>query len=215
LFGFSSRLYNIDVNVTEAAGYINNQNAEQTFSQFTSCMQQSLAIASGSVKKRFWFSLALAAFSLALMRLLSNGLSSGIIIEFELAKTAERATQLMNSWSSDDRTHFLRSIYTDFLFIAGYGGFLFYGCRYMGHLSGHPIFQKAGYIFSYLAIAAAACDVIENFGMLYSIRNEVVAWIVHFTYDMAVIKFSLIFILLLFMLICLFFRMIDKLAAKN
>ena len=153
------------------------------------------------------------AAALLLMRFLTDVLPASLIIEFEMAKTAEKAQELMNTWGSEGTTRFVKGIYADFIFIVCYSAALFFGCRYMGHLSGHSIFKNAGYIFSFLALIAGACDVLENTGMLYTIKKQVVSWVVHFTYDMAVVKFSLIFIALLFMVICLFFRGIDLLVS--
>ncbi len=168
-----------------------------------------------SLKRRFWTAVALTALSLLLMRFLTNGLAGSVIVEFEMAKTAEKAKALMESWGDEGTTRFIRGIYADFIFIACYSATLFFGCRYAGHLSGHSIFKNAGYIFSYLALIAGICDILENAGMLFTIKRKVVAWVVHFAYDMAFVKFSLIFITLLFMVICLFFWGIDKLGKKS
>ena len=44
-------------------------------------------------------------------------------------------------------------------------------------------------------------DAIENSGMIYTIRVNVYEAVVHFTYDMAVVKFSLLLIVVLFILV--------------
>ena len=168
-----------------------------------------------SLKRKFWMAVALTALSLLLMRFLTNGLAGSVIVEFEMAKTTEKAKALMESWGSDGLSRFIRGIYVDFIFIGCYVAALFFGCRYMGHLSGHSIFKNSGYIFSYLALIAGICDILENICMLFTINKQVVAWVVHFAYDMAFVKFSLIFIVLLFMIICLFFWGIDKLGKKR
>ena len=67
----------------------------------------------------------------------------------------------------------------------------------------------------FLALLAAICDVLENLAMLYTIKQEAISWMVHFTYDMALVKFSLLFIVLLFMVISLLFWAINKLAPER
>ena len=168
-----------------------------------------------SLKKIFWIAIVLTILALLFMRFVTNGLSGKSIIEFEMAKTVEKAEQIIKSWSSESTIYFIKGIYADFIFIITYTIALFFGCRYMGYLSGHAIFRKAGYVFSFFAVGAGFCDVLENIGMLYTIKKQVTGWVVHLTYDMAFIKFSLIFISLLFMLICLFYRGIDMVATNK
>lgn len=168
-----------------------------------------------AVRKRFWIAVTGTVLTLLFMRFFTGGLTARSIIEFEMAKTPERAQALMNSWNSEGATRFVTGIYFDFVFIACYTAALFFGCRFMGYLSGHDVFRKAGTVFSFLAILAGICDTLENSGMIYTIKQQAVPWVVHFTYDMAFVKFSLIFIALLFMLICLFFWGIDKITTAN
>jgi len=150
-----------------------------------------------------------------LMRYWLNGLSGSAIIEFEMAKTVDKSGVIIDSWTLPDKNNFLNSIYMDFIFIICYAGAFFYGSRFMGHLSGHAILKKAGYFFSFLALIAAVCDVLENTTMLYTIKRKAIPWVVHFTYDMALVKFSLLFIVLLFMIISLLFWAIEKLIPEN
>ncbi|MBC7849135.1 MAG: hypothetical protein H7Y31_05340 [Chitinophagaceae bacterium] len=161
------------------------------------------ASSQGSYSKgrAFWLFFTIAVLAFLLMSFWGDGLSSSSIIDFEIAKTPERAKELMATWTSHYREQLLKAIYIDFVFIIGYAGTLFYTSRIMGHASAHPILKKAGDIFSFGAIAAGICDILENFGMLFTIRQKVIGWIVHFTYDMALVKFSLLFIVLMFVVI--------------
>ncbi len=168
-----------------------------------------------SLKIKFWVFMVLTILALLLMRYWSNGLSGSAIVDFEMAKAVDKAGVIMDSWSLPDKNNFLNSIYADFIFLLCYAGAFFYGARFMGHLSGHAILKKAGYFFSFLVLLAAVCDVLENAAMLYTIKQKAIPWVVHFTYDMAVVKFSLIFIVLLFMVISLLFWAIDRLIPEN
>ena len=167
------------------------------------------------LKLKFWVFIILSILVLLVMRFWSNGLSGTAIVDFEMAKTVDKAETIMGSWELTGKNNFLNSIYADFIFIICYAGAFFYGSRFMGHLSGHAILKKAGYFFSFLALLAAVCDVLENATMLYTIKQKAIPWVVHFTNDMALVKFSLLFIVLLFMVICLLFWVIDKLTPEN
>jgi hypothetical protein len=167
------------------------------------------------LKIKFWVFTILSILALLLIRYLSNGLSGTTVVDFEMAKSVEKAESIMGSWGSEGKDNFLNSIYADFIFLICYAGAFFYGSRFMGHLSGHAILKKAGYFFSFLALLAAICDVLENVAMLYTIKQEAIPWVVHFTYDMALVKFSLLFIVLLFMVIGLLFWVIDKLTPER
>lgn len=176
---------------------------------------QGQAIAKATYPKTGFVFLAITIASYILMRLLSKGLSSSVIIDFELAKTVDRATALMDNLGEEGQEKLLASIHVDFLFIIGYSATLFYTTLWAGHLSGSEIFRKAAYFFSWLALIAGICDVLENGGMIFTLLQRPLPWLVHFTYDMAVVKFSLIFIVLLFIMIGLFFWLIDKLTPRR
>ena len=167
------------------------------------------------LKIKFWVFIGLTILALVVMRYWSNGLSGTAIVDFEMAKTVEKAESIMGSWGLTGKNNFLNSIYADFIFLLCYAGAFFYGSRFMGHISGHAILKKAGYFFSLLALIAAVCDVLENVAMLYTIKQEAIPWVVHFTYDMALVKFSLLFIVLLFMVIGLLFWVIDKMVPER
>lgn len=156
-------------------------------------------------RKSFWIFLVIAVAAMLFMRWFSENLSGSDIVAFEMAKTVDKATSIMAGWDEALRNRYLHSIYADFLFIIGYAGTLFYGCRLLGRLSGNFILRKAGLIFSWLGVGAGLCDVLENGGMLYSIKKELLPWMVHFTYDMAVIKFSFVFIAVLYMIVSALF----------
>lgn len=168
-----------------------------------------------AVRKLFWIAFGLTVLIYLLMRWVSGGLSGAAIVAFEIAKTPPKAAAIIASWDLVAKGHFLNSIYADFLFILGYGSLFFFGCRYLGLLSNHYILRKAGFIFCWMAPVAGISDVLENTGMLYTIKRSLVPWVVHFTYDMAIIKFSLLFIMALFMVICLLFWGLGRLEARS
>ena len=154
--------------------------------------------ATRSLRNRSLLFLVFTLLAYFFMRGVSHGLSGKDIVAFEMAKTLEQAGSLLASWGDSVKADLLRSIYADHAFLVAYAGWLFYFCRYAGRLSGNYILRNAARFFSWLAPLAALFDVAENAGMIYSLRVGLQPWVVHLTYDMAVLKFSLVFILLLF-----------------
>lgn len=141
-----------------------------------------------------------------LMRLLTEPLTPGEILSFEMAKETAVASHLMAEWSADPEGKMdkaVLSVLLDFVFIIFYTLFFYLGARFMGGLSGNPVMEKAGRFFSWLVVAASFCDVIENICMLRTLsgEGEPISWVVHLTYDMAIIKFSLLMIAAFFMVI--------------
>lgn len=139
-----------------------------------------------------------------IMRFLTEPLTTGDVVGFELAKTVDAASRIMTEWSIDPAGRMGKAnlaIQLDFIFIILYTLFFFLGVRFMGGLAGHPVLHKAGRGFSWMVILAGLCDVAENISMLRTLSHEPLAWIVHLTYDMAVMKFSLLMIAAFFMII--------------
>jgi hypothetical protein len=153
------------------------------------------------LRKRFWLFLAITFLIYFLMRWLSGGLSGEQIVAFEVAKSAIVANDIMRGWDESLRQDYLWSIYVDYFLLVAYSGFLFYACRYTALLSRNQVVEGAAGFFSWLAPLAGLMDAIENSGMIYTIRINVNDAVVHFTYDMAVVKFSLLLIVVLFILV--------------
>jgi len=157
-----------------------------------------------STRRLFLISGAAMLGFMFLMRLLIAPLSPGEIINFEMAKETGIASHLMAEWSSDPGIKMDKaflSIELDFVFIILYALFFYLGARFMGGLSGNPVMEKAGRFFSWMALFASLCDIIENICMLATLSGEPVSWVVHLTYDMAIIKFSLLMVAAFFMVI--------------
>ncbi len=144
-----------------------------------------------------------------LMRKITNGISGREIVDFEMAKTPERVAELVKLWSPEYQQYFINGIYIDFLFLICYTLFLYSAARFFGALSKHYVLRKAGNFFAYLSILAGICDIVENIGMLITIRKQAYTTMVHLTYDMALMKFSIILIVLLFSVIGFLFFLLS------
>lgn len=149
-----------------------------------------------SLRRLFFISgISMLAFML-LMKKVVIPLTTGDIVQFELAKDATRAIDIITEWSLSPDNKIgkaFRAIQLDFIFIILYTAFFFLGTRFMGNLAENPVWKKAGR-FSWLVILAGLCDITENFTMLHTLSGQYDQWTVRLTYNMAVIKFSLLMI---------------------
>ena len=126
-------------------------------------------------------------------------LQPGDIVEFEMAKTSERATSILQQWQNDGKFDAaIQSIYLDFFFIVLYTLTIYLGCRYLASLSSNEIFARAGKIFSYLIFAAAIFDVVENMAMLRSLNDGITVNQVSLAHKMAISKFSIVLMTLFY-----------------
>lgn len=165
-----------------------------------------------AMKKKFWWWTIITIAVYFIMRWKSGGLDGSVIVALEMAKIPERVAQVMQGVNPEA---FKWSTYIDFLFLTCYSFMLFYGSRWLGYLSGQYILRKAGNFFSILAFLAGLADVLENAGLLHTLNKGAEAWVVHSTYDMAVTKFSLLFIVVLFCTVSVFFWGIEQMQGEN
>ena len=107
------------------------------------------------------------------------------------------------------------SIYLDFPFIVIYTGLIISASRFFGHLSGNDLVERASRFFLFIALAAGLADVIENLLLLRTIQRELSEFVIRMTYNMAVAKFSMIIISVMFIGIELVFVMANYLSRKS
>lgn len=123
------------------------------------------------------------------------------IVAFELAGTAEAATNIINNWNEAQVDRVKTSIYLDFGFILAYCSAFMFACLGAATYSGIPFFIKTGKQFIVLIWLAGLCDVIENIAMLTTL-NEISQTSVSIAFYTAVPKFSILLLTLVFTLIC-------------
>jgi hypothetical protein len=163
---------------------------------------------SRSLQRWFWIFLFLNTAYILWSRNYLQPLDTGEIVQFETAKHLPVAEALIRDWTSGDNIKLEKavdSIYIDYFFIALYVIGLSVACLYLSQLTGHEILRKAGRFAPVLIVAAGICDIVENLAMWYSMNGHLSEWNVTVTYDMAVTKFSIIILCMLFLLVCLMF----------
>lgn len=171
---------------------------------------------SRSLQRWFWIFLFLNTAYILWSRSYLQPLDTGEIVEFEIAKHLPVAESLVQEWASGDNIKLqkaVESIYIDYLFIALYVIGLSVACLYLSKLTGHEILRKAGRFAPVLILAAGICDIVENIAMWYSMKGHLSQWNVTVTYDMAVTKFSIIILCMLFLLVCLMFYLLRLISA--
>ena len=140
------------------------------------------------------------------------------IVRFETAKKLAVAESIITEWKSADDGRMekaIQSIYVDYIFIVLYTTGLTIACIYLSQLTGHEVLKKAGRFIPFLVVGAGVCDIIENMAMLNSFTGHLNGWNVLVAYDMAVTKFSIVILTLIFVLVCLIFSMLTQMNAKN
>ena len=169
-----------------------------------------------ALRLKFWWCTVSAVVFILVMKWVTAPMSGQMIVQFELARTVEKAAAILADWSVRGWVGlFKTSVYLDFIFILLYVTSFFYGCRFIARLSGHYILKKAGDGFAWLAALAGVCDIIENIIMLQTVNTKASSsWTVTFTYHISVAKFSMLMIMALFMIVCVIIWALEKLIRR-
>ena len=169
--------------------------------------------ASGSkLKKWFWFVLLLNALFIVGSKYYLAPLGTGEVVQFETAKHLGKAQSIIDDWKANGKfENAVESVWIDFFFIPLYVLLLMLGAMYLSDVTHHPLLMRSGRFFRWLLPAAGICDVFENVFMLRSLESQPSKITVLLTYDMAVAKFSILIVTLIFLILCLFFWAMRKL----
>jgi len=92
---------------------------------------------------------------------LKNEVTNGII-DFELAKTPERARQIMDSWGHTGRLYAAFSLGIDYLFLVFYTLF-FVLSTYKISRRNHRFFQNIAFFLTLVFVSAGVFDAVENY----------------------------------------------------
>jgi len=162
-------------------------------------------------KIKWRWSLLLVLLSGAIMQFQGRSLKTALnpigIVDLELADTVSELNGLLANWD----TNVVRlNIWIDFLFIIAYTFFFIQSIRLI--LAKHRInwLQQLGKKLIALAYLAAILDVIENLLMLASIMGHYTAGSLFATASIATLKFSIIAIILIYLIGSLFYKKITQ-----
>jgi hypothetical protein len=168
------------------------------------------------LRQLFWFFFLLTIAYMIWVRSFLAPLSSGEIVQFEIAKTAEKARVIIDNWKLTGKYELgVRSTYFAYVFMVLYTVAIALGCRFISACTGNEILLKGGKGFAWLIVVATACDVIENIALSHTLHGPISQWNVTLAYELAQVKFSIVIVCLLFMLTCALYWAIGKLAGEE
>jgi hypothetical protein len=135
------------------------------------------------------------------------------IVQFEMAHTISAAQSIITAWGESGVREARISIYLDFVFLILYSWAIGLGCRMAGNFSDIRLFKSSSIFFMRAAWFAGACDLIENFSMLFTLShlNE---FSVSMSFYFAVIKFLIAAIALIFILLASSVGLFNKVYKK-
>ncbi len=168
------------------------------------------------LRQLFWFFFLLTIGYMIWIRSYLSPLSSGEIVQFEIAKTADKAQSIIKDWKNTGKyEQGVKSIYFAYLFIIFYTLAIGFGCRFISACTGNDILIKGGQGFAWLIGIATICDIIENIAMSKTLGGNISQLNVTIAYNLARIKFSIVIVCVLFMVACSLYWLISKLAGEE
>jgi hypothetical protein len=168
------------------------------------------------LRQLFWLFFLLTIAYMIWVRSYLSPLSSDELVQFEIAKTTQKAQAIIQEWKNTGKYELgVKSTYLAFVFIVLYTLAIALGCRFISACTGNEIMTKGGRGFAWLIVCAAICDLIENIALTETIRGPVSQWNVTVAYDLARVKFSIVIVCLLFILACALFWLIGKLSRES
>lgn len=143
-------------------------------------------------------------------------LSSDELVQFEIAKTVTRAQDIIRDWKLTGKYELgVQSTYLAYVFMLLYTLAIAFGCRFFAACTGNEIMIRGGRGFSWLIVAATACDLVENLALSQTIRGHISQWNVTLAYDLARVKFSIVIVCVLFMLTCFLYWGVGRIAGER
>jgi len=159
----------------------------------------------------FILALLISRFIMAPIEAELKGSTGYGVIEFEFAWTSEQINTIFKAWGSEGKKKEAFVTYVDFLFIPCYSLFMA-GCILLVTRNLEGKLQEVGLYMSILPFVAGIFDVIENINLLLMLTDESFVWSLSpFIASLcATIKFSLLFIVILFFLVALIIVIIKQ-----
>jgi hypothetical protein len=170
----------------------------------------------GRLRQLFWFFFLLTVAYMIWVRIYLAPLSSDELVQFEIAKTADKARAIIDNWKITGKYELgLKSTYFAYVFMVLYTIVIALGCRFISACTGNEIMIKGGKGFAWLIVAATLCDLVENIALSQTIRGQISQWNVSLAYNLARVKFSIVIVCILFMVACTLYWAIGKLAGEK
>lgn len=167
------------------------------------------------INKVFGISIVLTLGWIVFMSMAVKPFNSKQIVAFELAKTPEVATNIINEWKEQEvMANASRSIYLDFVFLILYSTSIALGCLVLSNFTSDRFLIQVGLWLSKIVVVAGFSDVIENLAMLRTLSGLMSVQTTTVAYWCAIIKFLILIISLLFIFCCLIFGGVKRVLTK-
>jgi len=164
----------------------------------------------------FWFFFLLTIGYMIWVRNYLAPLSSDEIVQFEIAKTVNKAQSIIDNWKVTGKyEQGLKSTYFAYVFMVLYTLAIALGCRFISLCTGNEIMIKGGKGFAWLIGVATLSDLVENISLSRTLHGTISQWDVTLAYNLARVKFSIVIVCLLFILACALYWVIGKLAGEE
>ncbi|HRO47907.1 hypothetical protein [Agriterribacter sp.] len=128
-------------------------------------------------------------------------LSPSGILSLEFSYRSSHTQSIVNAWESTLRGTFRINMLLDFLLIPFYGLFLYSTCGYFSVHYQTGWAQRLGVLLAFGSLLAMFFDMIENIAMSFSVHFSATAFTSAVTTTMAVIKFLLIGLALVYIIL--------------
>jgi len=147
-------------------------------------------------KNLFWISLAFTLVLFASInqidQYLQNEIAPDGIVSFELAKTLEQSTSILNSWDAEAKIYAALSLGIDYLFMVAYGSFFVLAVLLLAEKLQNGFLKKTAKIMAFVILLAALLDGIENFGLIQLLIDDPTQLMASLAFYCASIKFGLL-----------------------
>ena len=168
------------------------------------------------LRQLFWLFFFLTIAYMIWVRNYLSPLGSDEIVQFEIAKTVNKAQAIIAEWKNTGKyEQGIKSTYFAYVFMILYTLAIAIGCRFISACTGNEILIKGGRGFAWLILAATTSDVIENIALSQTLHGHISQWNVSVAYNLARIKFSIVIVCLLFMVACFLYWGIGKLSGEG
>ena len=168
------------------------------------------------LRQLFWLFFLLTIAYMIWVRSYLSPLSSNEIVQFEIAKTVNKANLIIEDWKNTGKYELgVKSTYFAYLFMFLYTMAIATGCRFISACTGNDILIKGGRGFAWLIFVATICDVIENIALSRTLGGNISQLNVSIAYNLARVKFSIVIVCLLFILACTLYWGIGRLAGEE
>src|SRR5579864_3027902 len=122
----------------------------------------------------FWLSFLVTIAYMIWVRNYLAPLSSDEIVQFEIAKTAEKAQSIIDAWKNSGKyEQVVRSTNFAYVFMILYTVAIALGCRFISACTRNEIMIKGGRGFAWLIVGATICHLIENIALSHTIRGPI------------------------------------------